>query len=125
VKYLVSKGADIHAEGDVAFTWAEQHGHTEVLTYLKTLAQTESKAKPKSRFPKKPTHITFRDNDKCPITHDSFTADTPTVGCSKCKNKFIKEALEKWIDVRGSVCPFRCKDPKFYELEPQVTTDAI
>jgi ankyrin repeat protein len=111
VKYLVSKGADVHAEDDAAFTWAEKYGHTEVLTYLKSLGPP----KPKSRFPKKPTHITFRDNDKCPITHDSFTADTPTVGCSKCRNKFIKEALEKWIDVRGRVCPFRCKDPKFYE----------
>jgi hypothetical protein len=116
VKYLASKGANIHAEGDAAFTWAETYGHTEVLTYLKSLVPTEPKTKPKSRFPKKPTHISFRDNDKCPITYDSFTADTPTVGCSKCKNKFIKEALAKWIDVRGRVCPFRCTDPKFYEL---------
>ena len=90
VKYLVSKGADIHAEGDAAFTWAEQYGHTEVLAYLKSLVPTEPK--PKSRFPKKPIHITFRDNDRCPITHDPFTADTPTIGCSKCRNKFIKEA---------------------------------
>jgi hypothetical protein len=114
VKYLVSKGADIHAEGDVAFTWAEQFGHMEVLTYLKSLLPTKPKSK--SRFPKKPDHVAFRDNSECLITHERFTADTVKIGCSVCKNIFTKEALEKWIDVRGRVCPIRCSNPKFYEI---------
>ena len=114
VKYLVSKGADIHAADDVAFTWAEVYGHTEVLSYLKSLLPTKPKSN--SRFPKKPDHVSFRDNSECLITHEPFTSDTVKIGCSVCRNIFTKEALERWIDVRGQVCPLRCEDPKFYEL---------
>lgn len=114
VKYLVSKGADIHAEGGIAFTWAEQFGHMEVLSYLKSLLS--AKPKSKSRFPKKPDHVSLRDNAECLITHDPFTSDTVKIGCSVCGNIFSKEAMERWIDVRGQLCPLRCNDPKFYEL---------
>ena len=34
VKYLVSKGADIHAYHDSALRWAARNGHLEVVKYL-------------------------------------------------------------------------------------------
>ncbi len=34
VKYLVSEGADIHAENDCAARWASRKGHLEVVKYL-------------------------------------------------------------------------------------------
>ena len=37
VKYLVSKGADIHAENDMALRWASRMDRLDVVNYLKSL----------------------------------------------------------------------------------------
>jgi len=37
VKYLVEKGADVHADDDGALRWAAESGHLDVVKYLKSV----------------------------------------------------------------------------------------
>jgi ankyrin repeat protein len=41
VKYLVEKGADIHASADHALRWAAGSGHLDVVEYFKGLQSQE------------------------------------------------------------------------------------
>ena len=36
VKFLVEKGADVHADDDWALCWSASNGHLEVVKYLKS-----------------------------------------------------------------------------------------
>ena len=37
VRYLVERGADVHADDDEAMRWASRNGHLEVVKYLESV----------------------------------------------------------------------------------------
>lgn len=127
VKYFIENGADINLNHNMYLETAIQNNHMDILEYLLSiggnLMQLDKKLQERVKildykWEKPPKHIKFRETNECPITCIEFNNENIYVeklGCSKCLNVFERNGLEKWF-VYNSVCPFKCKESKFYLL---------
>lgn len=105
VVYLDQNGVDIERGPDCcsdAYCYAVNLEHPEIVAYFEN-----------REIPPPPVPDKDRDNKICPISLCEMDASTAKLVCSKCKNVFSKDALDKWLEVSNK-CPFRCSGAKFY-----------
>ena len=108
---------------DRALQDASNNGYIEVVKFLiEEGANTKCIKNPKIRnelgipkWNKRPDNIIFRNNNECPISGEILNNNIKQLACSICKNKFILEVLEKWLDINYR-CPNCNGSDEFYLL---------